>query len=152
MKWVKWVTATSIFLLVFSLTSAACSINESSFYGKWQITKMIETSNISALGEEQIDAIIRKELTYSPEMAQYDSNICNNPFNEMTEIEAEEFMIGHKLSLKELGIDDGKVIVIDVYEDNGRKPWDSIGNYLLVKSPNTLITMVEGVYFEMQRQ
>jgi len=129
------------------------SINESSFYGKWQITRALEARYISALDEKQIDAIIGKELIYTPEMAQYDNNnICNNPFYEVTELDAKEFMSRSKVFLEELGIDGEKVIAIDIYEADKSTHWYSVGSYLLVKSPNILITMVEGVYFEMQRQ
>jgi len=151
----KWVTVALVFLLVVSLTSVACSINENenSFYGKWQITRALEARYISALDEEQIEAIIGKELIYAPEMAQYDnSNICNNPFYEVIEVDAKEFMSRSKVFLEELGIDGEKVLTIDIYEADKKTPWYSVGSYLLVKSPNILITMVEGVYFEMQRQ
>ncbi len=114
------------------------------YYGGWIITKYIPTSGISAMTYEEAQDYVGMKMEFNSQYAKADGEIKYNPKYNI-EVESEfDFLIGHRISPDEL---DKKQPVLKVDIDE----WINIGSLLIVKDSQTLITLWNGIYFELKR-
>ena len=121
------------------------SNNRSSFFGEWEVKRPIAYCPIFGMDEETIKNFMGKKAIYKFDMAQFDGEICNNPQYKEEVISDKDLFEGFHIDIKNLGIPSDSIKVIEV-ED-----WTNPGSYLIIKDKNNLITVWDGVFFELVR-
>jgi len=121
------------------------SNKSNSFYGEWKVQRPIAYCPIFGMDEETIKNFIGKKAIYKFDMAQFDDEICNNPQYKEEVILDKDFFNGFHVYIKKLGITTDSIKVIEV------KDWTNPGSYLIIKDKNSLITVWDGVFFELVR-
>lgn len=125
---------------------------QETFYGEWQIEKVVGHGTVLAYDEEDIKKIIGKKITYTPDLAKMDDNLCKGPLYEKVTISKKEFESSNHVSFDSLGIKSESIIEIIIYTgDNHKNIWDSIASMFFIKDNNTLILFDGGVYFQLDR-
>ncbi|MBI4733980.1 MAG: hypothetical protein HY779_04070 [Rubrobacteridae bacterium] len=124
---------------------------EETFFGNWIVKRDIKTSSVSAYGQREIDKMMSKKIAFSKDLVKFDTITCPNPKFTKTEYTEETFKKANGMSLKELGINDKKATMVDVYDKNGQYWSASPASHFIVKNKDTLILADQGQYFEVIR-
>lgn len=119
-----------------------------SFYGKWEITKVLGRSNISALNEEEVREQIGKQKEYFASMAVSGNVVVINPVYRITSMNIVEFENGERVNAKKIGIESDTVRRVKIDSSLGRSDF----GVFYIKDKDTLIYPIEGCWFEMKRQ
>lgn len=139
---------TALFLAVIGIVAVSgCVGAQEPFYGTWTIKKDIPTSNVAALDDKAVQALIGKEATYSAARATFGSATCRNPRYKKFVVSKEDFFDANRIDLKELGIGTSFVTEIDIYDADKK-----LFGILYVKGTDTLVFFDDGVYFELTRK
>jgi hypothetical protein len=125
-------------------------VNET-FYGNWIVKSDIKTSAVSAYGQREIDKMMNKKISFSKDLAIFDTVSNPTPKYAKTEYTEETFKQSTGLSLKEIGIKDKKATSIDVYDKNSQYWAASPASHFIIKDKNTLILADQNQYFEVIR-
>lgn len=131
------------------LLSIGCNKTEP-FFGKWVVSKVSGTSRISAMSEAEIKSFIGKKAEYNRRLAAFDGESCENPIYKKETLSEADFFSGFRSSFENLDLQGKSVTIFYVFE-NQSNPWINPGSSLIIKDNNTLITIWEGVFFEMKR-
>lgn len=131
---------------MFMLASIlGCSNKTDSFFGEWRVKKPIAYCPIYGMDDKTINSYIGKKAIYKLDAARFDNEICNNPQYKKEIVSNEDFFVGFHIEIKNLGISSDTIKVIEI------KGWTNPGSYLIIKNKNSLITVWDGVFFELER-
>lgn len=123
------------------------------FHGEWLIKKQLASGRVSEYGEEDVNKLLDKKITYSINEATFDNSKLMNPHYKSSTISEKDFFEYNYVRFERLGIKSESIIKIEVYTDKEcTKQWDSTGNMIFVKDQNTLVLYDGGVYFELIRR
>lgn len=144
-----------VILLTFSLTVAVppvCPAQDSAsmIYGSWTIKKIIPTSN-GQTSAEAAKKYLKTEIEYSRDKLKFGSETVEHPTYKTGKLARDVFYEQYRLQLKELGITGVAVSTIEVLDAKG-EPVPGPGAIIFVKNSNVIITMWDGIYFEMMRR
>ena len=78
-------------LLAFSSLAAAEPASNADIYGTWKIKAMIGGGAASALTQEDVDKLIGKFVTITPEKFTFNGRICANPVYQRTKEQTAAF-------------------------------------------------------------
>lgn len=128
------------------------STSSKSYFGTWVVSKKIATTPVYAMSEDKIKFYIGKELYLTEKKVSFDKENLVNPTFEETTLSDNDFNSENKVSLKTIGISSPSVKRVDVIQ-NVNSNWASFfGNTFYVKDDNTLITLWDGIFFELNRK
>lgn len=132
--------------------SASSNKSSKSYFGTWVVSKKIATTPVYAMSEDKIKEYIGKELYLSEKKVSFDKENLVNPTFEETTLSDSDFASENKTSLKNIGINSPSIKKVDVIQ-NANSNWTSFfGNSFYVKDANTLITLWDGVFFELNKK
>lgn len=140
-----------IFLFIFlPLIIIGCNPTEP-FIGQWVVSKIAGTGRIYAMSEAEMQAYIGKNAEYRRTLAVFDKESCKNPIYQRKNLSEADFVADFRIPFKNLGLKETSVTVFNIYE-SPKNPWANPGSYLIIKNKKTLITVWDGVFFEMKRK
>jgi hypothetical protein len=139
------------FLLAFApLSPATAQISARSIYGRWKIKQIIPTSNIQTSADDA-KKYLGVEIVYSAEEFKFGSEAVAHPKYKTGKMTAGEFYEQYRAQLKELGVTRGAVSTLEVQDAKGEGVLNP-GAIVFVRSANTIVTMWDGIYFEVVRE
>lgn len=124
-------------------------VEEKSYFGDWKITKCAGYAGVSALSEEEVNALIGITLNY-----QADSMYCSTWEGERLEITGYEeepyqtagFATDFKVNPENIGITAEEILSVTVLPEEGY-----LGQRFYAVDDNTLLLYHEGVFFLAER-
>jgi hypothetical protein len=126
---------------------------DETFYGQWEIKKVLAYGPVGTYSNDDIKTIIGKKLTFSKESAscfgdQVDSlnNTAINPVYKKSVIFKNDFESSNRMTFDKLGIKEDSITEIDAVDAKGN------GCTFFIKDNNTLILFGGGVYFELNKK
>ncbi len=132
------------------VTSLAAS-PELAIAGDWRISRELVAGNTAALTPDEIESLLGAEAHYTRNSAEFAGVRCERPvFDSYHETSANLNQL-FELRFEDLGLSGPDVLAIDI---NCMEPDVEFlaGNTVLVAGPNRLVTVVEGVWFELTRK
>jgi hypothetical protein len=147
--------AVSTFLLGFllALIVAPCltaQIPARTIYGVWKIKRIIPTSNIQT-SADAAKKYLGMEIVYSAEKFKFNGDAVEHPKYKTGKMTADTFYEEYRAQLKELGVTRGAVATVEVQEVKGEAVL-SPGAIVFIRNSNTIVTMWDGIYFEVVRE
>lgn len=125
---------------------------EETFYGQWQIKKVLASAPVSTYSNDDIKTIVGKKLVFSKESANCFgdttdalNNTAVNPTYKKTVISKNDFETNNRVTFDKLGIKGDNITEIDVADTKGN------GCTFFIKDNNTLILFGGGEYFKLSR-
>lgn len=126
---------------------------EESFYGDWQIEKILAFAPVSAYSEDDLKAILGKQLTFSKEsancfgdeLAQLNQTAIK-PAYEKSIRAKNDFEADSRVTFDSLGIESDSITEISAVDAEGN------GCLLYQKDNNTLILYGGGVFLELKKK
>lgn len=117
------------------------------WYGTWTVTGEAAACPITALSQEEIDALTGAAVTYSAEsFAAPGQELCTDPVYTEERTTAGELSSSFQVDPADLGLPEGEVGTLSV--NNG---W-GLGSFAAVKDENTLLLYLDGVWFTAVRE
>ena len=138
-----------LLLIISVLSSLGCNQTEP-FFGEWVVSKIAGTSRISAMSEAEMKSFIGKRAEYNRTLATFDGESCENPIYKKETLSETDFFSNFRTSFENLDLKGKSVTLLNVYE-NQKTPWINPGSYLIIKDNDTMITIWDGVFFELKR-
>lgn len=124
---------------------------EDIFYGTWRVEKWIPTHTISDASVDT-DKLIGLEVTFGKDLAISENGSSIKPYYDINTISLNDFIVGHKIYLEEIGVNTDSITQVIIYKDEEhRENWDSVGSFFYIKDENTLVIFVGGNFMEMVR-
>lgn len=109
-------------------------------YGHWKVTRVVDSSPVTAMSTAQAKALVGGELTISPHSIRFNGKSCGSPSYEVTRQNAAEFLQDSKLDLKKLDLPDPVTRV------------DAECMYLFIRDANRIVFDREGFFYEAERK
>jgi hypothetical protein len=137
-------------LLPLLLASAVAGADLSSIYGDWQLGEPLASAPDTPLSGAEIESLIGVRVHYAPDAVRFGEENCEQPlFDSYTETEA-NFLSLFQIRFDDLRIPGQETLAVDI---NCMQPdVDFIaGNTVLLAGPDRLVTVVDGVFFELKR-
>ena len=124
--------------------------SQKSFYGEWEVKRILAYAQIFA--EEEAKGLIGIKLTYGADVARSANSELKKPFYKQTKVSKNDFESGNRVSFKSLGIEGNSIIEVIVHKDSiNEYDWEEIGSYFYINDNNTLIIPAGGKFFEVIR-
>ena len=120
-----------------------------SFYGDWEINRLVAVPPVAADPEKDSKKLIGKKITYSADLASFGDKVLNNPKYKITTELKQSFESGNRISFDSIGYKGDSIVMVLVYAEVHE--WDSPGGYFYVKNNDILILPSDGGFFEMVR-
>lgn len=143
--------------LLLAFWAAAClartvpSVDASSIYGNWIVSRLIPTSGISA-GPEDLKPWVGARISYSASEASFGSETVKKLSYKISTVSARDFFVQNRIRLSEIGIHGASVVEIDLVDGHGRDVLvRGPGSFLFFRDANHLVTFWDGGAFEMVR-
>jgi hypothetical protein len=142
-------------LVVFMLALAfapllTAQISARSIYGRWKIKRIIPTSNIQT-SVDDAKKYLGMEIVYSADEFKFDGEAAAHPKYKTGNMSAATFYEEYRAQLKELGVTHGAVSTVEVQDSKGEAVLNP-GALVFVRSVNTIVTVWDGIYFEVMRE
>jgi hypothetical protein len=125
---------------------------EQIFFGKWVIKKLLAYGPAGTYTDDEIKAIIGKELTFSKENvtcfgedASFLNKVAENPVYTISVISKSDYEESNRMTFDRLGIKSESITEIDARDTK----WNGCTFY--IKDTNTLILFGGGIYLELDR-
>ena len=122
---------------------------EEAVFGEWQVSGHL-APGVSAMSAERSDAWRGRKAAYSAARASFNNHTCSKPTYRYSEISAAEFETQFRASPQDLGIPDGESVRIVAVECDGL--WVAPGATLVLGGPRRVLTLWDGVFFELRRE
>ena len=106
-----------------------------------------QAPGISAMSTAEADAWIGKQATYQTARAAFDGEGCAQATYSSRLVDGAEFMNGFGIPAFALGLPESEICITEI---GCPEHWLAPGS-LLIHSSNTLFTIWDGVFFELQR-
>jgi hypothetical protein len=119
-------------------------------YGSWKVKRIIPTSNIQT-STEDAKKYLGMEIVYSADEFKFDSEVVKHPKYKTGRMAAETFYGQYRAQLKELGLTRGALTTVEVLDAKG-EPVLNPGAIVFVRNSNAIVTMWDGIYFEVIRE
>lgn len=126
--------------------------NTEIFYGNWVIKNVVAYGKVGTYSSEDAEKLLNKTLSFSVDKAscfgeqiEDINNIAINPVYTKTILSKSDFESGHKITLKQLGINSDPITRVHVEDSKGN------GCNFYIKDDNTLILSAGGTYFELDK-
>jgi hypothetical protein len=147
--------AVGTFLLGFALVLVVAplltaQIPARTIYGSWKIKRIIPTSNIQTSADDA-KKYLGMEIVYSAEEFKFNGEAVEHPKYKTGRITADTFYEQYRAPLKELGVTRAAVATVEVQDAKGEAVLNP-GAIVFVRSSNTIVTMWDGIYFEVVRE
>lgn len=147
--------AVGTFLLGFVLALVVgpvliAQIPARTIYGVWKIKRIIPTSNIQTSADDA-KKYLGTEIVYSAKEFKFNGEAVEHPKYKIGQVTADTFYEQYRAQLKELGVTCGTVATVEVQDAEGEAVLNP-GAIVFVRSSETIITMWDGIYFEVTRE
>jgi hypothetical protein len=120
----------------------------SDLFGTWKVVKHYEPG-ISAMDKAQADTWIGKSATYEVNAAKFEMETCADARYTIRTVDDDQFFSEYRIPLKSVDIDVAKVSIIDV--TCAGSDWIAPGSLLVVKNRDRVLTLWDGVFFELSK-
>jgi hypothetical protein len=142
--------ANTIFLTaVMTLVAAAPGGVPIEVSGDWKVVKHYEPG-ISAMSKTEADSWVGKKAHYEETLAEFDAGRCVAPTYTVKMVDAEIFFIDEfRVRAASLGVTAKTVSVVEIACSGSS--WASPGGLVVVKSKGRILTVWNGVFFELSR-
>jgi len=131
-------------------------------WGKWTITRILPTTTIACLDENEARAFLRTELEYSAESFRWQTTVHSNANAETTTVTDQQFhdensgmgTLSSQVTFKQLGIKGKQAVKIFITHPPARVVAGTVeipGDRVLIKDQDTIVVGVCAVYFEAKR-
>jgi uncharacterized membrane protein len=114
--------------------------------GNWHVVGH-HAPGIAAMSAQEADGWVGRKARFSRSIAQFGKNACPSPTYETRNLTDQAFAQEFRVQSTDLGLRSP----IQMVEVRCAGSWDGPGNRLLVKGPNELLTLWDGVFFELRR-
>ncbi|ABR47642.1 hypothetical protein Amet_1443 [Alkaliphilus metalliredigens QYMF] len=123
------------------------NVTEKEYYGEWMASDTTYYMPISAMSDDEYKSKYFGEIAwFSEHEASFVGESIENPIYREEVINNEDFFESYRLELTDLGIEESNVKII------GIENWTNPGSTLIMKDKDTLITLWDGVFFELKRK
>jgi hypothetical protein len=141
--------ATALWMLGTALAFASCAARSRPvFHGHWRVI-LFTAPGISGLGPTEAAHWIGTVATYDTHRAVFGRETCAAPAYSTRTMTPDEFATEYRVRAADLGLEGGAVTQITVTCPTA---WTNRGSLLIVKSRDALLTMWDGVFFELERR
>lgn len=126
-------------LAMWSAASAKAESRDKSVIGQWQLTAVLDSSEISALDDAQAQKLVGQVLSIGPERVQLGKRRCDAPSLEVTQAETDEYLFRHaRATADNLGLPNPVSVV-------------NLGCMDVYHKPPKIVVHWQGVFFEAVR-
>jgi hypothetical protein len=140
-----------VFLLTFAaLSPVTAQISARSIYGSWKIERVIPSSNIQT-SVDDAKKYVGVEIVYAGDEFRFGGEVIGHPRYKTGRMTAAVFYEQYRAQLKELGVTRGAVSTVEVLDEKGEAVLNP-GAIVFVKSADLIVTVWDGVYFEVRRE
>ena len=117
-------------------------------YGTWRIVSYRFGEGIS-VGPDDARKLLGLKIVFGSERAESGESVCELPTYQSKRIDADQFLREFKTSLKSLGIKRSAIELLNVqcYDED----WPAPGSTLLIVDKGRMLTMWDGVFFDMKK-
>ena len=138
-----------VVLLGAALAVGSCAARSRPvFQGDWRVI-WFTAPGISALAPTEATAWIGTVATYDKDRAAFGRESCAAPSYATRTMTPDEFAREYRVRAADLGLQGDAVTLVTVTCPSA---WTSHGSLLIVKSADVLLTMWDGVFFELERR
>lgn len=121
------------------------------FWGCWTVTKLLPVTDASGLSAKQEDAIIGKQLVFTPTCARSGRTVVKSPaYSTKIVSDRDFFRLGYYVELSQIGVHAKQVTEVDVALPSNLSDLDFPGNNVYLREKDIVIE-VEGDYFVAER-
>lgn len=137
-----------IIMVIFLFSSCESkAVNQKEYYGEWTAGEKIYFMPISAMGEDDYkQQYLGKVAAFSEKKASFGDESKENPIYSESSITKEVFIETYRMNPEDMGLAAGETKIIHI------ENWNNPGSTLIVKDKDTLITLWDGVFFELNRK
>lgn len=129
----------AIALAMWPAASANAEGRDKSVIGRWQLTAVLDSSEISALDDAQAQKLVGQVLSIGSERVQLGKRGCDAPSFEVTRAETDEYLFRHaRATADNLGLPNPVSVV-------------NLGCMDVYHKPPKLVVHWQGVFFEAVR-
>ena len=134
----------SLALAIITEQAAPASVR-----GEWRVQRW-SAPGISGMTTERADLYVGKTARFEKRLAQFDVQRCDKPTYRQAFVQAEKYFLdGFRIYAKELDITARAVEIVEM--SCGQDRWTGPGETLIVKDRERLLTVWDGVFFELTR-
>jgi hypothetical protein len=130
---------------VFVLAAACASAQKLPVFGTWKVTSFA-TPGVSAHPSVPALSWVGVSASFASEDARFGADHCSSPKYTARTLSAAEFQQEYRVAAATLGIS-GEPITL--YRLECGYNWGAKTNTLIVKSPTSLLTPLDGTFFEL---
>ncbi|MEO5926193.1 MAG: hypothetical protein ABIR70_20395 [Bryobacteraceae bacterium] len=131
-------------------------------WGTWTVKKIVPTRTIFCWDDKEAKALLGTQLQYSAKEFRWRRTALQDPVAEVTTVTAEQFhdensgrgALSSQVTFEQLGIREPQALQVKIAHPDANITAGTTeipGDVLLVKSQNTIIFAVCGIYFEATR-
>ena len=142
MRAIAWLVAATLAL------GSCAARSRPVFQGDWRVI-WFTAPGISALGPTEAAGWIGTVATYDKNRAAFGRETCAAPSYATRTMTPDEFAKEYHVRAADLGLQGDAVTLVTVTCPSA---WTNRGSLLIVKSSDTLLTMWDGVFFELERR
>lgn len=124
---------------------------EQAILGDWRISRERVAGSAASLTPDEVESLLGAEAHYQPASAEFAGVRCDRPLYDSYRETSENLYQLFELRFEDLGISATDVLAIDINCMDADVEFLA-GNTVLVVGPDRLVTVVEGVWFELVRQ
>ncbi len=117
-------------------------------YGTWAVVGH-SCPHICAMSGEAADAWLGRAMTVSATGLSFGESSCTNVSFVRTASSAADFFRDWRVAPATLGVEQGEIEEVEVLCDG--EEWIAPGSLLIVKDQNEMLTVWDGVFFELRR-
>lgn len=143
-------------LLAMALTTAvasplAAASPEQQITGDWVISRELAAGNAASLTPDEIESLLGAEARYTSSSAEFAGVRCGRPLFDSYHETSDNLYQLFELRFEDLSLSGPDVLAIDINCMEADVEFLA-GNTVLVAGPDRLVTVVEGVWFELKRK
>jgi hypothetical protein len=139
---------TQLVTVLISIAALGQSV-PSSVGGAWKVERW-SAPGISGMRDGVADSWVGRLARFDEKLVEFGPERCEAPSYRPRTVEAENYFIeGFRIYAKELGITATTVSIVEILCRG--KQWDAPSNLLIIKDKDHLLTVWDGVFFELTR-
>jgi hypothetical protein len=127
---------------------AACRSAGHPFFGEWRLMSF-SSPGVSALSPVEATTWIGTIASYEKNRAAFGKSTCPRPTYTIRLLSPEEFLQEYRVRASDLGLTGTPLTLVTV---GCATNWSNRGSFLILKSPDTMLTTWDGVFFELERR
>ncbi|WP_234123727.1 M56 family metallopeptidase [Clostridium hydrogenum] len=131
-------------------TQKSSSVNQTSskeaYYGNWHLQKIVATSPVTAMDENQMQSYMGTKISISKEsFSNAKVGTVANPKYIKSTISNDEFYVETKKDLKDIGVEGNSVQRLEVQSNDG-----SSQGYIYIRDNGSMVAGIDGVFYQVQ--